>query len=60
MVAPKTLQHELDHVALAVVRRRRMGEYQQLHSDSMPKPEEPSNRVRPVTGFGSAAVLGQN
>ena len=30
-VATKTFEHELHHVALAVVRRRRMGEDEQFH-----------------------------
>jgi hypothetical protein len=32
-VTPETLEHELDHVALTVMRRRHMGKNQQLHTN---------------------------
>ncbi len=32
-VATETIEHQLDHVTLAVVRRRHMGENKQFHSN---------------------------
>jgi hypothetical protein len=34
-VAPETLKHELDHVALPMMRRRRVGKNKKLHADKV-------------------------
>jgi hypothetical protein len=34
-IAAEAVQHELNHVALAMVRRRHMGEYKQLHTNAI-------------------------